>query len=256
MIDANAIIHPSAKIAENVTIGPWTLIGKDVEIAEGSWIGPHVVINGPCKIGKNNKIFQFASIGDAPQDLTYAGEDTLLEIGDNNTIREYCMINRGSKKGGGVTRIGNHNFIMGYVHIGHDCHIGDHCIFVNYCGLAGHVVVHDYAIIGGYAAVHQFCTIGHHAFVAKATYVTQDVLPFIIVDGNSPLARGINTVGLKRRGFSPETIQGLKRAYKIIFRNSLMTKQAIDTLNPLVAEFPEIKFFIDALKHAKRGIVR
>lgn len=256
MIDSKAIIHPSAKIADNVSIGPWTLIGKDVEIGEGTWIGPHVVINGPCKIGKNNKIFQFSSIGDAPQDLTYAGEDTLLEIGDNNTIREYCMINRGSLKGGGVTRIGNHNFIMGYVHIGHDCHIANHCILVNYAGLAGHVTVNDHAILGAYSAVHQFCNIGHHAFVAKATYVTQDVLPYIIIDGNPPSAHGINAVGLKRRGFSSETIQGLKRAYKVIFRNSLTTKEAIDALNDLQLEFPQVSLFIDALNAAKRGIVR
>lgn len=256
MIDPTAIIHPSAKIADDVTIGPWTLIGKNVEIGEGSWIGPHVVINGPCKIGKNNKIFQFSSIGDAPQDLTYAGEDTLLEIGDNNTIREYCMINRGSLKGGGVTRIGNHNFIMGYVHIGHDCHIGDHCIFVNYSGLAGHVVVNNYVILGAYAGVHQFCTLGDHAFVAKATYVTQDVLPYIIIDGNPPLARGINAVGLKRRGFSSDTIQELKRAYKVIFRKSLTTKQAVEALIPQQEQFPELKLFIEALNTVKRGIVR
>ncbi len=256
MIDSSAIIHPSAKIADNVTIGPWTLIGKNVEIGEGTWIGSHVVINGPCKIGKNNKIFQFSSIGDAPQDLTYAGEDTLLEIGDNNTIREYCMINRGSIKGGGITRIGHNNFIMGYVHIGHDCHIGNHCIFVNYSGLAGHVVVHDHAILGAYSAVHQFCTIGQHAFVAKATYVSQDVLPYILIDGNSPTVKGINTVGLRRRGFSSEAIQGLKRAYKIIFRKSLTIKQSIEALTPLQEELPEVKLFIDALKTVKRGMVR
>lgn len=256
MIDPRAVIHPSAKIAENVTIGPWTFIGEKVEIDDGTWIGPHVVINGPCKIGKNNKIFQFASIGDAPQDLTYSGEDTLLEIGDNNTIREYCMINRGSIKGGGVTRIGNHNFIMGYVHVGHDCFIGDHCIFVNYSGLAGHVIVNDHAIVGAYSAVHQFCTIGQHAFVAKATYVTQDILPYIIVDGNPPTVHGINIVGLKRRGFTAETIQGLKRAYKIIFRNSLTIGQAIEAILPMQPEFPEVTLFVEALQNAKRGIVR
>lgn len=256
MIDSRAIIHPSAKIADNVHIGPWTWIGENVEIGEGSWIGPHVIINGKCKIGKNNKIFQFSSIGDAPQDLTYAGEDTLLEIGDNNTIREYCMINRGSLKGGGVTRIGNHNFIMGYVHIAHDCMISDHCIFVTYAALAGHVTVNDYAIIGAYAAVHQFCTIGHHAFIAKATYITQDVMPYITVDGNPPIARGINIVGLKRRGFTPEAIQELKRAYKTIFRKSLTIAQATEQLAPKQAEFPELTLFIEALKNAKRGVVR
>ncbi len=256
MIDPHAIIHPSAKIAENVTIGPWTWIGKNVEIGEGTWVGPHAVINGPCKIGKNNKIFQFSSLGDAPQDLTYAGEDTLLEIGDNNTIREYCMINRGSLKGGGVTRIGNNNFIMGYVHIGHDCMIANNCIFVNYSALAGHVTVNDYVIIGAYAAAHQFCTIGHHAFVAKATYVTQDVLPYVIVDGNPPVARGINAVGLKRRGFSLAALRALKKAYSIIFRQSLTTAQAIEALLPLQKDHPEVQLFIDGLQSIKRGLVR
>lgn len=256
MIDPRAIIHPSAKIAEDVHIGPWTWIGEKVEIDAGSWIGPHVVINGPCKIGKNNKIFQFSSIGDAPQDLTYANEDTLLEIGDNNTIREYCMINRGTVKGGGVTKIGNYNFIMGYVHIGHDCIIHDHIIFVNYSAVAGHVTVNDHAILGAYAAVHQFCTIGHHAFVAKATYIIQDVLPYVIVDGNPAAVRGVNSVGLKRRGFTPTAIQGLKRAYKIIFRQALTIKQAVEILSPMAVDLPEVTLFIQALNAVKRGLVR
>lgn len=256
MIDPRAIIDPSAKIAENVTIGPWTWIGKNVEIDEGTWIAPHVVINGPTKIGKNNKIFQFSSLGDAPQDITYAGEDTVLEIGDNNTIREYCLINRGSIKGGGLTRIGNNNFIMGYVHIAHDCMVGDHCIFVNYSALAGHITVGDHVIIGAYAAAHQFCTIGSHAFVAKATYITQDVLPYIIVDGNPPIARGINTVGLKRRGFSAHAIRGLRRAYSFIFRKSLTTTEAIEALEELKKDFPEVQLFIDGLNKINRGLVR
>lgn len=256
MIDPHAIIHPSAKIADNVTIGPWTWIGENVSIDEGTWVGPHVVINGRCNIGKNNKIFQFASLGDAPQDLTYAGEDTLLEIGDNNTIREYSMINRGSLKGGGVTKIGNDNFIMAYVHIGHDSIIHDHCIFVTYSALAGHVTLQDYVILGAYSAVHQFCTIGAHAFVAKATYITQDVLPYVIVDGNPPTAKGINTVGLKRRGFSTEATQALKRAYKTIFRESLTTQQAIEVLLPIQEKHPEVTLFIEGLQNATRGIVR
>jgi len=256
MIDSRAEVHASAKIHQDVHIGPWTVIGPDVEIGEGTWVGPHVVINGPCKIGKNNKIFQFSSLGDAPQDLTYAGENTLLEIGDNNIIREYCMVNRGSLKGGGVTKIGNHNFLMAYVHIGHDCIVEDRTIFVNYAALSGHVTVKDYAIIGAYAAVHQFCTIGAHAFVAKATYVTKDVLPYILVDGHSPIVCGINTVGLKRRGFSTETLTFLKRAYKIIFRKALTVSQAIEELTPMVSTCPEIQPLIDGMNHAKRGIVR
>jgi UDP-N-acetylglucosamine acyltransferase len=166
------------------------------------------------------------------------------------------MINRGTTKGGGVTRIGNYNFIMGYVHIGHDCHIKNHCILVNYAGLAGHVIMNDYAILGAYAAVHQFCNIGEHAFIAKATYVSQDVLPYIMLDGNPPSVRGINAVGLKRRGFTPDAVQNLKRAYKIIFRNSLTTKQAIEELGGLLKDCPEVQVFIDALNTAKRGIVR
>lgn len=256
MIDSHAIIHPSAKIADDVHIGPWTWIGEDVEIGEGTWIGPHVVINGPCKIGRNNKIFQFSSLGDAPQDLTYAGEKTLLEIGDNNTIREYVMINRGSVKGGGVTRIGDHNFFMAYVHIGHDCMISNHCIFVNYSALAGHVTLKDYVILGAYAGVHQFCTVGEHAFVAKASHITQDILPYVMVDGSPPTTKGINTVGLKRRGFTSEAVDGLRRAYKTIFRKGLTTQQAIETLTKILPELPEVQLFIDGMKKAKRGIVR
>jgi len=159
MLVKNVDIHPSAKIADDVEIGPWSVIGADVEIDSGTWVGPHVVIKGPTKIGKNNKIFQFSSIGDAPQDVTYAGEKTTLEIGDNNTIREYCMINRGTPKGGGATRIGDHNFLMAYAHIGHDCMVGNQTILTNYAALAGHVEVGDYTIIGAYAAVHQFCVL-------------------------------------------------------------------------------------------------
>lgn len=256
MIDPRAIIHPSAKIAENVSIGPWTFIGENVEIGEDTSIASHVVIKGACKIGKNNKIFQFASLGDAPQDLTYAGEDTLLEIGDNNIIREYAMINRGTLKGGGVTRIGNNNFFMGHTHIGHDCTIQNNCIFVNFCGLAGHITVQDYVIIGAYSAAHQFCVIGAHSFIAKATYVTQDVLPYIILDGNPPTVRGINSVGLKRRGFSDNAVKGIKRAYKIIFRNGLTTSEALDELVKLEVEFPEVNLFIEGLKNVTRGVTR
>ena len=256
MIDPRADVHSSAHIAPDVHVGPWTFIGADVEIGEGSWVGPHVVINGPTQIGKHNKIFQFSSIGDAPQDLGYAGEPTRLEIGDGNVFREYCTIHRGTVKGGGITQIGDQNFLMAYSHIGHDCKIGDHCIFVNYAALSGHAVVQNYAIIGAYSAVHQFCTVGRHAFIARATYVTKDVLPYVMVAGYTASVYGINVVGLKRRGFTSETIESLKRAYKIIFRKDLIVSHAIEALGPMLIECPEVQDLIDLLQSSERGIVR
>ncbi len=256
MIDDRAIIHPSAKIAQGVTIGPGTIIGADVDIGEHTWIGPHVVINGPTTIGKNNKIFQFASIGDEPQDMTYKGEPTRLEIGDDNVIREYCMISRGTVKGGGVTRIGNSNFLMAHAHIGHDCFLGDQIIMINYAALSGHVIVDNYAIIGGYAAVHQFCHVGAYAFIARATYVTKDVLPYVMIAGHASAACGINTVGLRRRGFSSEAIDSLRRAYKIIFRKGFTVQQAVSELELMQTQCVEVIPLIDALQKATRGIVR
>ncbi len=256
MIDESAIIHSSAKIAAGVSIGPGSYIGADVEIGEGTWIGPHVVIQGPTTIGKNNKIFQFASVGDEPQDITYKGEPTRLEIGDNNIIREYCMISRGTVKGGGLTKVGNHNFLMAYAHIGHDCMVGNHIIMVNYSALSGHVVLEDYAIIGAYAAIHQFCLVGAYAFIARATYVTKDVLPYVMIAGHTTSACGINTVGLRRRGFSSEAIDTLRRAYKIIFRKGFTVQQALEALEQMLDECVEITPIIAALKSSTRGIVR
>lgn len=256
MIDKNAIIHPSAKLGEGVSVGPGSIIGADVEVGDGTWIGPHVVIEGPTKIGKNNKIFQFASIGDAPQDTTYKGEPTQLEIGDNNVIREYCMISRGTVKGGGLTRVGNDNFLMAYSHIGHDCMVGNHIVMVNYSALSGHVIAHDYAIIGAYAAVHQFCHVGPYAFIARATYVTKDVLPYVMIAGHLTSACGINTVGLRRRGFSSSTIDQIRRAYKIIFRKGLTVQQAIAELEVMQKDCPEIQPMIEMMNVSSRGIVR
>lgn len=256
MINEHAIIHPSAKLGKGVSVGPGTIIGADVEIGEGTWIAPHVVIQGPTVIGKNNRIFQFASVGDEPQDITYKGEPTRLEIGDNNIIREFCMISRGTAKSGGHTRIGNHNFLMAYTHIGHDCVVGNHVIMVNYSALSGHVVVDDYVNIGGYAAIHQFCHVGAYAFVARATYVTKDVLPYVMIAGHNTAACGINTVGLKRRGFSSEAIDCLRRAYKIIFRKGLTVQQAVAELEILQKDCPEVIPLIDALNQSTRGIVR
>ena len=256
MISEHAIIHPSAKIGENVTIGPGTIIGEHVEIGEGTWIGPHAVIQGPTIIGKHNKIFQFASVGDEPQDITYLGEDTKLIIGDHNIIREFTMISRGTVRGGDVTSIGNHNFFMAYTHVGHDCVIGDHNIMVNYSALSGHVRLENYATVGAYAAVHQFCHVGSYAFIAKATYVTKDVVPYVMIAGHTTSACGINTVGLRRRGFSSEAINSIRRAYKIIFRKGLTVDQALAELHLLREDCEEVRPLIEALNQSTRGIVR
>lgn len=255
MIDERAIIHPSAKLGKGVSVGTGSIIGADVEIGDGTWIGPYAVIQGPTVIGKNNKIFQFASVGDEPQDITYKGEPTRLEIGDNNIIREYCMISRGTVKGGGVTRVGNENYLMAYTHIGHDCMIGNNTIMVNHAALSGHVTMNDYAIIGPYAAVHQFCHVGAYAFIARATYVSKDVLPYVMIAGTTT-ACGINTVGLRRRGFSSTTIDHLRRAYKIIFRKGLTVQQAVSELELMQNDCPEVLPMIDALNQSSRGIVR
>lgn len=256
MIDERAIIHPSAKLAAGVTVGPGSVIGADVEIGEGTWIGPHVVIQGPTVIGKNNKIFQFASVGDEPQDITYKGEPTRLEIGDNNVIREYCMISRGTVKGGGITKIGHSNYLMAYSHIGHDCLLGNNIIMINYSALSGHVIVNDFATIGAYAAIHQFCHVGAYAFIARATYVTKDVLPYVMIAGHTTSVCGLNTVGLRRRGFSAVAIEHLRRAYKIIFRKGLTVQQAVAELETMQQDCPEVIPLIDALNKSARGIVR
>ncbi len=255
-IDQRAIVDPSAKIASDVTIGPWSIIGPNVEIESGTQIGSHVVIKDNTKIGRNNKILQFASLGEAPQHINYRGEPTRLEIGDNNLIREFCTLNRGTVQGGGVTRIGNNNFIMSYVHVGHDCQIGNHIIFVNNASLSGHVHIDDYATIGGFVGVHQFCAVGAYSYVSRAAMVTQDVLPYTIVVGNNVTVSGINTVGLKRRGFSENTIRALRNAYSIIYRRGLTVKQALIELQGMVAEYPEVQLFISGLQNSSRGIIR
>ncbi|GAB4392998.1 MAG: acyl-ACP--UDP-N-acetylglucosamine O-acyltransferase [Gammaproteobacteria bacterium] len=258
MIHKLAIVHESARIADDVEIGPWSIIGANVEIDAGTWVGPHVVINGPTKIGKNNRIFQFASIGEISQDKKFILDDTesYLEVGDGNTIREYCTFNRGTAQGGGATRVGNNNWFMANTHIAHDCIVGNENIFANNVALAGHVIVGNYVGLGGYVGVHQFCNLGDHCFVAKASYVTKDVLPYLMIAGHSPSATGLNLVGLKRRNFSTETIEQLKRAYKIIFRQGLTVKQAIAELEVLLPECREIQPLIDMLAASNRGIVR
>ncbi len=256
MISELAIIDPSAKIADGVTVGPGAVIGKDVEIGEGCWVGPHAVVEGPAIIGKNNRIFQFSSVGDAPQDLTYQGEPTKLVIGDNNIIREYAMISRGTVKGGGETRIGDNNFFMAYTHVGHDCIIGNHNVMVNYSALSGHTTLENFINIGAYAGVHQFCKVGSYAFVAKGTHVTKDVLPYVMIAGHDTSACGINTVGLKRGGFTSEQINLIRRAYRIIFRKGLTVIQAIAELEEITPECVKVQPLIDALNSSTRGIVR
>lgn len=256
MIYKDAIIHQTAKIADDVEIGPWTIIGANAEVGAGTEIGPHVVIKENTKIGRNNKIYQFTSLGEAPQHHDYKNEDTFLEIGDNNIIREFSTINRGTVHGGGTTRVGNDNFIMCYVHIAHDCQVGNNTIFVNNASLAGHVKVQDYAMVGVFVGVHQFCTVGAHSFVSHAAMVAKDVLPYVLVSGNIPTVSGLNVVGLKRRGFASETIRKLRDAYNIIYRRGLTVKQAIEELQNNVVECPEIQLFIDGLQNSTRGVIR
>lgn len=256
MIDSHAVIHPKAELASDVEVGPYTVIGSDVVIGEGSWIGPHVVINGPTRIGRQNKIFQFASVGEIPQDKKFGGEPTLLEIGDRNVIREFCTLNRGTVQGGGVTRIGNDNLIMSYVHIAHDCQVGNHVIFANNASLAGHVVIEDYVILGGFSQVHQFCSLGAHCFTAFGSGIAKDVLPYVMVSGHPAAPHGLNLEGLRRRGFTAETIAHLRRAYKILYRSKLTLKEAIEQLMEMVGECPEVGLMVDFLEKSTRGIVR
>ena len=256
MIDKTAIIDPSARIAPGVTIGPWTVIGADVEIDEGTWIGPHVVINGPTKIGRDNKIFQFASIGEAPQDKKFRGEKTRLEIGDRNVIREFCTFNRGTVQDRSVTQIGNDNLFMAYVHVAHDCVVGNHTIFANNASLAGHVIVEDFAILGGFAGVFQSCRVGANSFASMGAMIDKDVPPFVKVSGYYAKPFGLNTVGMKRRGFETEKMMDLRRAYKTIYRKGLTIKQALENLEQMVSDCPEVQMFIDFIQGSNRGIIR
>ncbi|MEK6749988.1 MAG: acyl-ACP--UDP-N-acetylglucosamine O-acyltransferase [Pseudomonadota bacterium] len=256
MIDARAIIDPKARIGNNVSVGPYAVIGADVEIGDDTVVGPHTVIRGPTRIGKQNKIFQFTSLGDAPQDKKYHGEPTVLEIGDRNSIREFCTINRGTTQDVGVTRIGNDNWIMAYVHIAHDCQVGNHCTFANASSLAGHVSVGDYAILGGFTLVHQFCTLGAHSFTAMGSVIAKDVPTYVMVSGNPAHAHGLNSEGLKRRGFSAQVLQHLRRAYKVIYRAGNTIDQAQEQLKTMLDECPEIAPILNFLQQSIRGIVR
>ncbi len=256
MIDPRAIIDPDAQLAEDVEVGPFAVIGPRVEIGSGTRIGPHCVIQGPTRIGRDNRVYQFASIGDAPQDKKYAGEPTRLEIGDRNTIREFVTINRGTVQDKGVTRIGDDNWIMAYVHIAHDCEVGNHTIFANSASLAGHVRVEDHAILGGFTLVHQFCALGAHCFTAFGTTLGKDVPPYVMVSGNPAHPHGLNIEGLKRRGFSAEALRALKRAYRTLYRSGLTLEAALEDLRRQAAEAPEVGVLVRFLEGQTRGIVR
>lgn len=256
MIDQRAIIDPGATIADDVEIGPYSIIGNNVEIESGTWIGPHVVINGPTHIGKNNKIYQFCSLGDAPQDKKYAGEATRLIIGERNIIREYCTFNRGTIQGGGETRVGNDNWIMAYVHLAHDCLIGNNTILANGTTLAGHVEVEDKVIFGAFTVIHQFCRIGYHAFSGMGTVIKADVPPYIMINGNPAEPHGINIEGLKRSGHSNEDIRVLRRAYKTIYKSGNRLQQAIDELETLAESCDPVARLPQFLSRSERGIIR
>ncbi len=256
MIDPRAVIDPGAKLAADVTVGPYTVIGADVSIGARTRIGPHVVINGPTRIGEDNHIFQFSSIGDAPQDKKYAGEPTRLEIGDRNTIREFVTINRGTVQDEGVTRIGDDNWIMAYVHIAHDCQVGNQTIFANNASLAGHVSIEDYVILGGFTLIHQFCSVGTHALTAYASGISLDVPPYITVGGSQARAHGLNMEGLRRRGFSEAARRTLKQAYKILYRENLSLQDAIARLKTLAGDCTEVEVLVHFLEQRTRGIVR
>ena len=256
MIHSQAVIDSSAKIANGVTVGAFSIIGAHVEIGEGTEVGSHVVINGPTVIGRENKIYSFASIGCDPQDKKYTGEKTRLEIGDRNVIREYCTISRGTVQDAGVTRIGNDNWIMAYVHIAHDCQIGSNTIFSNSASLAGHVTIEDYAILGGFTLVHQFCKVGAHCFTAMNSVISKDVLPFTMISGHMAKPHGLNVEGLKRRGFSSESLSQLRKAYKIIYRSGLTLEQATDELKVMANECAEVAQLLGFIEKVTRGIVR
>lgn len=256
MIDSKAVIDAKASLAEDVEVGPYAVIGADVEIGAGTRIAPHAVIRGPTRIGRDNEIFQFASIGDAPQDKKYSGEPTRLEIGDRNVIRECCTINRGTVQDKGVTRIGNDNWIMAYVHIAHDCVVGDHTIFANNASLAGHVNIEDYVVLGGFSLVHQFCSVGAHAFTSMASGIAKDVPPYVTVSGLPAVPRTINREGLRRRGFSDEAIEHIRAAFKILYRSGLSLDEARARIAELAQTHEELRIFSEFLGKSRRSIVR
>ena len=256
MIHPTAIVDPGARVGAGVSIGAYAVIGADVEVGAGTSIGAHVVMEGPTRIGRDNRFFPFSSIGAAPQDKKYAGEVTTLEIGDRNTVREFCTFNRGTSQDAGATRLGNDNWIMAYVHLAHDCQIGSNTIFANNAQLAGHVHVGDHAILGGFTVVHQFVRIGAHSITSMGTILLQDLPPYVTAAGNTAKPYGINSEGLRRRGFQTDAIARLKLAYKVLYKSGLTLDQARTQLAARAAVEPELDVLVRFLGHAGRGIIR
>lgn len=255
-IHPTAIISPDATLAEGVDVGPYSIIGPDCHIGTNTIIGPHVVIEAHTDIGEGCRISQFASLGGAPQDLKFRGEKTRVVIGNYNTIREYVTINRATTADIGVTIIGDHNLLMAYCHVAHNCKLGDHIVMANAANLAGHIHVEDFAIIGGLSGVHQFTRIGAHCIIGGASAVTKDVPPFVMASGNFAKLYGLNMIGLKRRGFTDETLQALREAYRIVFRSSMLLSAAIQKVEQEVEDLPEIRQFLDFIRKSERGICR
>ena len=256
MIDPHAIVSPRAELAADVAVGPFSVIGPDVRIGPGTIVGPHVVINGPTTIGAGNRIHQFASLGDAPQDKKYGGEPTRLEIGDRNVFRESCTINRGTTHDKCVTRIGDDNLFMAYSHVAHDCTVGCNAVFANCASLGGHVEIGDWVILGGLTAVHQYCKVGAHAFLAGGAIVTRDVPPYVMVAGNPSAPHAVNSEGLKRRGFAEEQVRAIREAYRLVYRCDLKLSEALERLDPPAAERPEVRLFVDFIRSSTRSIIR
>jgi len=256
LIDPRAIVDPGASVAEGVEIGPFAVIGADVTIGAGSTIGSHAVIKGPTTLGRDTRVFQFASIGDAPQDLKYAGEPTKLVVGDRNVFREFCTINRGTAGGRGVTTIADDCLFMAYSHVAHDCIVGSHCIMSNCTSLAGHVELGDWVILSGYSGIHQFSKVGAHVFLANNAAVTRDVPPYLLVAGSPAEPKGVNSEGLKRRGFDAAQISNIKAAYRLFYRSGLKLAEATEQLRALAPTQPELKPFVDFLSASERSIIR
>lgn len=256
MIHPTALIDPGAELADDVCVGPYAVIGAGVHIDAGTTIGPHTVIKGPTRIGRDNHIFQFASVGEDPQDKKYRGEVTELVIGDRNNIREFATIHRGTAQDKGITRIGDDNLLMAYTHVAHDCVVGNHVIMANSASLAGHVHVDDFAILGGFSLVHQFCRIGQYSFAAMGSVINRDVLPYVMIGGSPTKPHGINSVGLERQGFSPEAIRQIRKAYKTIYKSGLKLDEAFQTLAKMAAEAPEIQRMVEFLQQPGRSIIR
>jgi len=255
-IAATAIVSPKAELAADVTVGAYAVIGDNVQIGAATWVGPHAVINGPTTLGAANRVFQFASIGDAPQDLKYKGEPTRLEIGDRNVFREFTTMNRGTVQGGGITTIGSDNLFMAYTHVAHDCHVGSRCVMANYATLGGHAELGDWVIMGGYSGIHQFTKVGAHAFLGNNAAVTRDVPPYVMAVGSPAVPHSINSEGLKRRGFTPEQIRNLKNAYRVLYRSDLKLAVAVEELKSRVATQPELRIFVDFIGESTRSLVR